>query len=117
MNWVLIIQAAKHYLEHLEHIKDQKENLWINKFYRLDKALILKATHEARNRGRAEEILKQIIEEGSLDYINLKSVLLNLCDLLLTELSISGDIEVLNEIQPYITQVLDIAENNCSYSY
>jgi hypothetical protein len=41
--------------------------------------------------------------------------LLNLCDILLTDLHNTNDPEILNELQPYITRLLDIAEKNNSF--
>ena len=59
--------------------------------------------------------MKQILGEGVIDHEENISALLQICDLLLIELCNSNDLEVLDEIQPYINQLLDIAEHQSSY--
>ncbi|GAH55989.1 unnamed protein product, partial [marine sediment metagenome] len=41
--------------------------------------------------------------------------IIHLCDLYLIELRITNDPEIINEIQPYIRELLDIAKNQHMY--
>ena len=93
-------------------LKDKKKDL----MYLHNKALILKTSLRARDRGKAEEILTQLLEDEPLDYEDRNTTLLALCELHLTELRMTNDLEVLEEINPLIAQLLDIADKTGSYS-
>jgi tetratricopeptide (TPR) repeat protein len=84
--------------------------------YLLNKALILKTNPRARNRAEAEDIFKQVLEDENSSIANRSRALTNLCELLLTELRMTNDLEVLEEINPLIEQLLEIAERSHSYS-
>ncbi|GAG88085.1 unnamed protein product, partial [marine sediment metagenome] len=84
--------------------------------YLLNKALILKRSPRTRNRAKAEEILTQILENEDLDFEFILTALTNLCELLLTELRMTNDFEVLEEINPLINRLLSITESTGSYS-
>ena len=91
----------------------------INRWYLLDKAMVLKKSSTARKRVKAEEILKQIIGEEEADYQLSVLALLNLCELYITELEFTNGYtnvaEILAEVGPLINQLLDIAEKSHSY--
>ncbi|UCC19473.1 MAG: tetratricopeptide repeat protein [Promethearchaeota archaeon] len=107
-------EAASIYLQRLSAYKDKSVNA--NVIYRTDKAVMLKTSSRARNRVKAEEIFKQVIEEKHTNYEMRMIALINLCDLLIIELNNTYDLEILDEIAPYITQLLNITEKNHSYS-
>lgn len=109
------LEQARYYLDRLKQLKDQDNNNDIKISYLINKAMILKSSLRARDRVKAEEILKQLLGEGIIDHEEKISALLHICDLLLIELRNSNDLEVLDEIQPYINQLLDIAEHQSSY--
>ncbi|MFX0030435.1 MAG: tetratricopeptide repeat protein [Candidatus Hermodarchaeota archaeon] len=109
------IERSQKALEQFEQLKNQYDNKLINLLYRYDKALVLKTSSRSRDRIEAEDILKQIIEEGIFDYQVTVSALLTLCELLLIELGISNDLSVLEEINFYTGQLLKIAEKNRSH--
>jgi len=107
-------ERAQRYLLEFEQLNN-KFNKQFNSVYLLDKALLLKTSSRAINRGKSEEILKQLLEDGDLSYgINIEA-LLNLCELLLTELQITNEVEVLEEIKPLITQLLDLSDKSHSF--
>lgn len=110
------IERAQQYLDRLEQLNNQSKENYVNSLYLFNKALLLKTSRRAYNRGIAENILKQILEEENLDYDLTVGVLLNLCELLLTELQLLNDLEILNEIESYITRLLDLAEKSHSYT-
>ncbi|MFW9942982.1 MAG: hypothetical protein ACFFFT_18240 [Candidatus Thorarchaeota archaeon] len=90
---------------------DKNYDLW----YRYCKALILKTSPLARNRGKAEEILKKILKEQDLAMEFKIRVRIYLSELLLTELQLTNEAEVLEEIKLYITQLLDLSEHSNSF--
>jgi len=109
------IPQAKSYLEQFQRFNSQINNDFANISYRFCLALILKTSTRTHDRAKSEEILKQIIEDETFSHLNLNA-LISICDLYLNELRITNDIEILDDIQPYIDQLLNIAEKYQSYS-
>jgi len=110
------LERAQISLNDLEQIKNQLKDEKINLMYLYDKALVLKTSLRARERGKAEEILTQLLEDEDFqDFEGKYTLLLNLCDLLLTELRITNDQGVLDELNQFLGQLLDLAEKSHSY--
>ncbi|MHA2120369.1 MAG: hypothetical protein ACW990_04090 [Promethearchaeota archaeon] len=108
------LEQAQQYLHDLEQLNNQLKGKY-NLMYLFDKALILKTSLRTRDRGKAEEMFTQLLENENLDYEFKLNALLNLCELLLMEFKITGDLEALEEVESYIAQLLEIAENSRSY--
>ena len=108
------LEMAQQYYKRLKQIRDQEENEWINLLYRFSTVDILKTSPRAKNRVKAEKLLKAIIEENYRPYFTIVAVL-SLCDLLLVELRITKDTEVLIELKTFITRLLEYAEITNSY--
>ena len=109
------VERAQRYLEQLGEINDKEDNKTIDLHYRYTKALLLKTSPRIHNRAKAEELFKQIVQEEMIHAETTINALLNLCEVLLDELRTNNEIEVLNEIENFIAQLLDIAENTGSY--
>ena len=110
------LKRAKSALDKFEKMKNQLNDKTTDLIYMFDKALILKTSSRARDRGKAEEILKNIIEDEDITYEATTDTLLTLCDLLLTELRMTNDLDVLEEINSFTAKLLEIAENNHSFT-
>jgi tetratricopeptide (TPR) repeat protein len=108
-------ERAQNYLLDFERFNSQFKDKKMNSIYLLDKASLLKTSSRALNRGKAEEILKLLLENGSLSYELNIDALLNLSELLITELQITNDLEVLEEIKSLITQLLDLSDKSHSF--
>ena len=108
------IERAQISLHNLKQLNIQLKDKYFNLMYLFDKALLLKTSPRTRNRGKAEEIFRQLLEEEDLSNELTIRALLNLCDLLLAELGMTIEVEVLEEIKPLITQLLDLAEKSHS---
>jgi tetratricopeptide (TPR) repeat protein len=109
------LTRANQSLNELEQLVSQSKDKTVKLIYLLDKALVLKTTLRAPSRGEAEVILKQILNEAGAEYEISIVALLNLCELLLTEFRMTNDLEVLNEIKPFITQLLDLSDKSHSF--
>lgn len=94
-----------------KQLKDKKIDLW----YRFNKALLLKTSLRAPSRGESEVILKQILAEQVDNYELNVGVLFHLCELLLIELLLLNDLELLEELDSFITQLLELADKSHSY--
>jgi len=79
------------------------------------KALLLKESPRISNRGKAEEILKQILEDEDISWEINERTLLSLCELLLIEFQMTNEVEVLGELESLITRLLENAEKSHSY--
>ncbi|MFW9879248.1 MAG: tetratricopeptide repeat protein [Candidatus Thorarchaeota archaeon] len=110
------LKIAQKYLEEMNKLKDKEEYEVIKLDYLINRALLLKANPRARNLSEAEKILRQAVEEDIVLYEAHIDALLNLCDLLLLDLRNTNDLEIIDELKPYISRLLDIAEENNSYS-
>jgi tetratricopeptide (TPR) repeat protein len=109
------LPRAHQSLNELEQLINQSKDTVVKLIYLLDKALVLKTTLRAPSRGEAEVILKQILNEAGDEYEISIVALLNLCELLLTEFRMTNDLEVLDEIKPFITQLLDLSDKSHSF--
>ncbi len=106
---------AQQSLNDLKQLNLQLKDKEINSMYLLDKALILKTSPRAIKRGRAEKILKQLLEDEDLGHEDRYRALLTLCELLLTELRMTNDTGVLEELTHIIGQLLEVAEHSHSH--
>ena len=111
-----LIADAKAYLLKFEKVvKQTQSSQWIY-IYELARALILKKAKRLRSRSEAENILKEIIDNGQNLTPQLRLLtIINLCDLLLEELVITNNDEIIDELTPLINQLLNIAKNANSY--
>ncbi|MHA2088064.1 MAG: tetratricopeptide repeat protein, partial [Promethearchaeota archaeon] len=110
------LERSQQFLHRYEQLNNQLKEKDYNLRYLLNKALLLKTSTRAHNRVEAEKILKQILEDKDENYELTIKTLTNLCELLLTELRMTNDLEVLEEVKPLIAQLLNIAEITGSFS-
>ena len=110
------IVNAKFYFQKMSDLRDKDISEVDDITYRYSKALILKTSLRAKDRVKAEEIFKYIIEEReNVNFqITMKS-LLSICGLLLIELRFTNDIDIISEIKPYIAKLLNFFERQQSY--
>jgi len=109
------IESAQACLEEIRKIKDIEENPRIEYRFLIAKALILKKIGGTRNIIRAEDILKKLLTAKSIEHVYLVMIILNLCELFLSELQISKEAAILEDITPLITRLLEIAETTHSF--
>ncbi|KKL78604.1 hypothetical protein LCGC14_2023160, partial [marine sediment metagenome] len=109
------LERAQISLHEMEQLNIQLKDKGLNLVYLFDKALVLKKSPRIRNWSKAEEILKQLLEDEYVTYEVRYTALLTLCELLLTELRMTNDSEVLDELTKFIGQLLEIAEKSHSY--
>ncbi|MFX1495448.1 MAG: tetratricopeptide repeat protein [Promethearchaeota archaeon] len=108
-------ERAQQYFQRLKQIAKQEKSRDNILIYKYNKALMLKASPRIRNRAKAEELFKLVIKGETLSFEIHIRALIHLCDLLLIELRTTNDIEVLDEVNHYISQLLSIAENSHSF--
>ncbi|MHA2035087.1 MAG: tetratricopeptide repeat protein [Promethearchaeota archaeon] len=110
-------EQAQQYLKRLENLSNQYEHTLVKHGYPLGKALMLKASSRMADHTDAARLLRQIAEDDILwPPFHILSIV-SLCDLLLEELSMYNNPEIIDDINPLIMQLLNIAEYQHSYSY
>ncbi|MFX1480533.1 MAG: hypothetical protein ACFFCI_20785 [Promethearchaeota archaeon] len=109
------LEQAQLHFNHLEQLNDRLKEKIINLEYLYNKALLLKESPRISNRGKAEDILKQILEDEDISSELNERALLTLCELLLIEFQMTNETEVLDELDFRITQLSEIAEKSRSY--
>jgi tetratricopeptide (TPR) repeat protein len=109
------LDQAEDYLSQLEQVNSQLKDKNINLVYLYNKAILLKESPRISNRGKAEEILKQILKNEDIFRELKERALLSLCELLIVEFQMSNVIEVLDEIKSLIVQLFETVEKSKSY--
>ncbi len=109
------LEKAQQCLDRIKQIKNQINLRWFEDAYRLGEAEILKKNSQWLSQLKAREIFKQIVdEEGTFPEFNYVA-LIELCDSYLIELTNTNNLKILDELQPYLTQLMDLAVSQQSY--
>lgn len=104
------------YLQELQQINERIDNRIIDQRYRIAKALSLKASTRARHKLKAGEILEQVVDEEIGDHSLTVTAMIHLSDLLLSELKMTGEDELFEEIKSLTNRLLEIAQQQSSHS-
>ena len=108
-------RRAERYFNRLKEINGLDTDKVVFQMYRLAEAMILKTSNRMRDKVQAQELLREIIEEEIVDHSLTVLSLLNLCELLLEELKITGEKDVLEIIKPIVGSLDEIAKQQRSY--
>jgi tetratricopeptide (TPR) repeat protein len=109
------VKTAEKYLETLRKINEYEENRWISQKYRVAYARMLKTSERITKKAEAQKIFHEILNEEIIDIGITVMVMLNLCDLLIEELKLSGSEEVVKEVKDLLKKLHKIAQNQQSY--
>jgi len=104
------------YFNQLKKIATTNDNKIVKQNYLLTEALILKSKGRPKYWTQAIDILEEIVTDSIADYNTMLVALINLCELLLSEFSISGNDEVLSDLVTHTSRLLDIAQRQNSYT-
>ncbi|UCG31038.1 MAG: tetratricopeptide repeat protein [candidate division WOR-3 bacterium] len=106
---------AEQYLNNLEQINKNNDNKVIDQRYRVAKALWLKSSKRSRHKLEAVRILEEVTEEKVVDHTLAVTAMIHLCDLLLSELKVTGEEELFGEIKELTSRLLDISKRQSSH--
>ncbi|MHA1198380.1 MAG: tetratricopeptide repeat protein [Candidatus Heimdallarchaeaceae archaeon] len=109
------LDKAKEYFDRFEKIAVELNSKDLNQRLNIAEALILMTSTRFQNRAKAENLLKEVINDEVIDHRITETALLVLCELLLDELKITGSKEVLEELNVFVTKIENIARNQHSY--
>ncbi|MFX0007470.1 MAG: tetratricopeptide repeat protein [Promethearchaeota archaeon] len=111
-------ERAQKYFKRLENLVSQNESKrYFVAMFNYTKALMLKRSSRIRDKAEVEELLKEIVDKSNLGDAFILDALVNLCDVLLSEFRMTNNIEVLDEVDQYISHLLKLAEKSHSYLY
>jgi len=106
----------KQYLQKLQQLNERTDSRSIDQHYRVANALSLKASDKARDKIKASVIFEQVINEEITDHSLTVTAMVHLCDLLLSELKVTGDGELFTKIKNLTHRLHEIAEKQSSHS-
>jgi len=109
------LKSIQHYFHLLKQINDENpiaQNLAI---YNLLRARLLKSSTRSRDRTEAENIFKEIIAKDKQFSYLVNTALIEICDLYFKELKLTNDLTIIDEINPFISQLIEYAEKNNTY--
>jgi tetratricopeptide (TPR) repeat protein len=107
---------VEEWLRQLKEISERSDNRVINQRFRLAQALVLKSSERARNRMKAGTILESVVEEPIADHSLTVTAMIHLSDLLLSELRMTGEEELFEDIKALTQQLFEIAKRQASHS-
>jgi hypothetical protein len=114
-------EMSYQYLGELEEIINKFPSKLNSKYHQAAKAIILKASSRPKNWMQALIILEEVVEEiwegEIIDSELIIIALINLCELLMNEFSISGEKEVMDELEKHTNKLEEIANKQKSLSY
>ncbi len=109
------LEQAEKSLAQLQKINEQEEDKLINQLARVSEALLLKMNKRAKNRADAEKLLSQVLDEEIINFEVFLVALINLSDLYLTELQLTGDEGALQDLKKLMEKQLAIAKEQKSF--
>ncbi|MFX0181578.1 MAG: tetratricopeptide repeat protein [Candidatus Hodarchaeota archaeon] len=109
------VKTAEKYLDKLRRINEYEENKWISQKYRVAYARMLKTGERITKKAEAQKIFHEILDEETIDIGITVMVMLNLCDLLIEELRLSGSEEVVKEVKDLLKKLHEFAHDQQSY--
>ncbi|MBY9006673.1 MAG: tetratricopeptide repeat protein [Candidatus Lokiarchaeota archaeon] len=99
------------YLTELFNLSENNKGVkQIKQIYSLDKAILLISNNRLMDIMSAGKILKEIIGEKVIAHEIIIEAMLNLCEVLLYELKITGNVDILNELTEILDKLLNIAQ-------
>lgn len=108
-------KEAADYLMEFKIISDSTNNKKIELQYQLVEALVQKTSERKRLKEHARKTFEQIISENIISHEITTMALFNITEILLEELSLSYDPALLNKIEDYLSQLLEIGKNQHSH--
>ncbi|NHJ33319.1 MAG: tetratricopeptide repeat protein, partial [Asgard group archaeon] len=109
------LQQAQQYVDYLYKVSNEVKEKNIEIYHKTASALVLKEDTRIRKWIEAEILFEQLLKEDLWPYFRIV-ILLNLTELLLKELQLSGNKEVLQEIDENVTELYNVAEKAHFYN-
>ncbi len=109
-------KIAEGFLKKLHILSKETENQNIAQLYRLSEAIYLKSTGNERDIQKSAVFLEQLAKEEVVDYMITIESLLNLSEILIWEMSKTGNEDLLEEVREYLNKLESIAKKQNSFA-
>lgn len=109
------ISKAKEYLSLIKQLTSNNKDSPLKNAVNISEVLLLKDSPRSLDREKAEQLLRDIIDFGDPNVNFIVKALIYLCELLLHDFQLSGNLEILNEIKIYTDDLLDYAKEEKVY--
>ena len=110
------LDQAREFIKQIQEINEKEDNVVLKQICNVSEALLLKTSKRITNIAKAQKLLQQVAGEEIVFFELTVDAILNLCDLLLTELRTFGNEEVLSEVKNWSNKLLELAQKQNSYS-
>ena len=111
------IEEAKSYFQRLNSLVTSKiQTKYGRQLCRLTEGIILKQSPRLRDKMKAQELFESIVKEPVYFFPTSFDAAINLCELLLIELSVSGDEKVFQEAKTLVQELVALARQNKSFT-
>jgi hypothetical protein len=110
------LDQAEEYVKRIQEINKKEDNIALKQICNISEALLLKTSKRITDIAKAQKLLQQVAGEKIVIFELTVDAILNLCDLLLTELRTFGNEEVLGEVKNWSSKLLELAQKQHSYS-
>ncbi len=100
----------------LEELIQQENTMWNNLIYQAGRALVLKTSKRLPDKMEALTLFQKVAEEPYSIFKVTVEAIINICELLLYELKITGNEMLLDELDRHCNRLLEMAEDQNSYS-
>jgi tetratricopeptide (TPR) repeat protein len=108
-------ELAIDYLDRLEILASETDNLIIESLYLLSKSVLLKFQGTPETIAESKHILSLLVNKKQIAHSITIDAILNLCELLLAELGITEDISLLMDTKAFILKLITIAAEQNLY--
>jgi tetratricopeptide (TPR) repeat protein len=110
------LKEAQIYFQLLRPDPEKTTDKLHNQLARVAEALLLKTSDRTLNRGKAEELLQDVLNEETVKHSLTVLAMLHLCDLKLKDLqSMDKDLDLLSDIQILLEKLVMIAKSHHSF--
>jgi tetratricopeptide (TPR) repeat protein len=109
------LQYFNQYIKKHERTHGEGMTYYKTVWHKLSEARVLKASTRIRERAEAEKILNEILETATFDPRLKAQAAIEICDYYLEELRSTNDLKILDDIQPFITILLEESKHTNSY--
>jgi tetratricopeptide (TPR) repeat protein len=109
-----MVTEAQERLERVRQISEESGDALDEHAYRMAAALVLKSSMLPRNREKAKELLIEVVDGRFFDYEISALALLHLAELLVNELQMTGDEDVLQNLEVYLRRIREMATDQGS---
>ncbi|MCY3414170.1 MAG: tetratricopeptide repeat protein [Candidatus Heimdallarchaeota archaeon] len=102
---------------YLKKLKQLPENRYCDHVTKISEALILKTSKRSRDRIKAEDLLKSVVDDDIIEHNVTIFALLNLTELLMIEFNLTFDESIFDELKDQVEKLVLISKKHQAFAY